>query len=450
MASTRRLLAAALAVTLLVVACGERDGPPTAVDDTEVEQDPTAEPGEDPTPPPVPREPDPAPGDPPPPPPAPAPDPTAERDELRAVWVHLFDGSLKTRTGIAHLVDELVAADATAVIAQVARRHDAYYRSEVLPATADPDLEPGLDVIDELTRAAQGAGLEVHAWVSVAPTWHAVYDALPAPPGWVPAEHGRRAPETDRWVSRTRDGEWTEYLDPALPEVRDHLAAIVTELATTTAVDGIHLDYVRYEHDRSGYHPAALARYRSETGATGTPAVDDPRWSQWRRDQTRGLLDHASAALDATGRDVELSAAVITWGAGPGEAGGFEATRTATEALQDWPAWVRDGALDTVLPMNYFRAHVPEQAAWFEDWLAFEAGLATDHPTRVVPGIGGWLNEPAGTLEQLGAAREAADGVALYSYQQPAEGSAIDPQTPGRRPFWRELAASDWGTEPRG
>ena len=451
MAGRHRIPVVALVVALVLAACGsDRDDPPPPVGDTEVEQDPTEAPAAAPDPPAAPREPEAEAPSPPPPTPAPEPALPAAPDGLRAVWVHLFDDSLKTRAGIGHLVDELVAADATAVIAQVARRHDAYYRSEVLPATADPDLEPGLDVLDELTRAAHAAGLEVHAWISVAPTWHAVYEDLPAPDGWIPAEHGRRAPEADRWVSRTRDGEWSEYLDPALPEVRDHLAAIVTELATTTAVDGIHLDYVRYEHQQSGYHPVALARYRSETGAAGTPAVDDPRWSQWRRDQTRELLDHARAALDATGRQVELSAAVITWGPGPSASGGFEATRTATEALQDWPAWVRDGALDLVLPMNYFRAHVPEQAGWFRDWLAFEGQLAAERPGRVVPGIGGWLNQPAGTLAQLGAALEAADGAALYSYQQPAEGSAVDPQAPGIRPFWRELAAGDWGTEPPG
>ncbi|TVR21024.1 MAG: hypothetical protein EA387_10580 [Nitriliruptor sp.] len=446
MASPRRLLATALALTLLVVACGgDRDVPVPPAEDTEVEQDPA----EAPVPAPAPGTPQPEESaEPPPPPaPAPAPEPPAEPGELRAVWVHLFDSSLKSRAGIGQLVDELVAADATAVIAQVARRHDAYYRSEVLPATADPDLEPGLDVLEELTRAAHAAGLEVHAWISVAPTWHAVYEDLPAPDGWVPAEHGRRAPEADRWVSRTRDGGWTEYLDPALPEVRDHLAAIVTELATTTDVDGIHLDYLRYENQHSGYHPAALSRYRSETGAAGTPAVDDPRWSQWRRDQTRGLLDHARAALDATGQQVELSAAVITWGPGPSASGGFDATRTATEALQDWSAWVRDGAVDIVLPMNYFRSHVPEQAGWFRDWLAFEGRLAAEHPTRVVPGIGGWLNQPAGTLAQLGAALEGADGAAIYSYQQPAEGAAVDPEAPGVRPFWHELATSNWGAD---
>ena len=361
----------------------------------------------------------------------------------RAVWVHLFDPSLKTRGGLELLVEELAHADATAVIAQAARRHDAYYRSRVLPPTADPDLEAGLDVLAELTGLAHEAGIEVHAWLSIAPTWHAAYEELPAPAGWVPAEHGRTAPEADRWVSRDVDGTWSEYLDPALPEVRAHLHAVVEELATNTEVDGVHLDYPRYASHREGYHPAAVERYRAETGAAGTPSPVDPAWSAWRRDQTRELVATARAAVDAAGRPVTLSAAVIAWGPGPGELGGFEPTRTWREALQDWPDWAQEGLVDAVLPMVYFRDHVPEQAAWFADWITFQQELTQVSDSLVIPGIAGWLNTPEAVLEQLSTAAAAADGVALYSYQQPTD--HLDAGgTDGVRPFWGELARTRW------
>lgn len=446
----RRL--SALTFTLLLVllaACGsgtatEGDpaAPPGADDPADSEPDPAPDPGPDPQDPiedPADDPPDAAPHDP----------PTDTRHVAagleRAVWVHLFDASLKSRPALERLVDELARADATAVIAQVARRHDAYYPSEVLPATADPDLEPGLDVVAELTRLAHAAGIEVHAWISIAPTWHAVYEDLPAPAGWLPAEHGRDAPVADRWVSRAVDGTWSEYLDPALPEVRAHVRAVVAELATGTEVDGIHLDYARYASDREGYHPRALERFRAETGATGTPAPDDPTWSAWRRAQTRALVTEARAAVDAADREVALSAAVIAWGAGPGELGGFDATRTAREALQDWPAWARDGLVDAVLPMVYFRDHVPEQAAWFQDWLAFQTSLAAQADAQVIPGIAGWLNTPDAVLHQLSAAAESGDGVALYSYQQPADHPDASNDLSGIRRFWFDLDRADWG-----
>ena len=359
---------------------------------------------------------------------------------MRGAWVHLFDDTLKTRDGIARVVEELAGAGADTVIAQVARRHDAYYASEVLPATADPDLAPGLDVLDELIRVAARHDIDVHAWVTVAPTWHAVYDDLPAPPGWLPAERGLPAEPSQRWVTRTADGTWSDYLDPALPAVRDHVAAVVAELAAVDGVAGVHLDYVRYASERHGYHPAALEAFRRETGATGTPAPDDPAWSAWRRDQTRALVVAARQAVEATDPDVLLSAAVIAWGAGPDGIDAFGETRAYREALQDWPDWARDDLLDAVLPMVYFRAHDPEQAEWFEQWIAFQRELAAQTSTRVVPGVGGWLNRPDATLAQVLASATVGDGALVYSYQQPTDD--------GSREVWDRLSARGWGATP--
>lgn len=368
----------------------------------------------------------------------PAPATPAIATPVRAVWVHLFDDTLKSRAGIEALVEELVEAEATLVIAQVVRRHDAYYRSQVLPRTVDPKLEEDLDVLEVLVPLARDHGIEVHAWVSMAPTWHRVYDELETPAGWLPAEHGRDAPEDRRWVTRTAEGEWSEYLDPALPQVRDHLAAIAVELAATTAVEGIHLDYVRYESAEHGYHPDAIARYLDEVDAETEPEPDDPEFLAWRRKQTHDVVAHVDAALAGVDRPVALSAAVTTWGPGPAgtDEGSFDATLPAVQALQDWPGWAREGLVDVLFPMNYFRGHVAEQARWFQQWLDLEAELATATDTLIVPGIGGWLNEPDAVLGQVGAATMSADGAAIYSFQQPTDDA--------KHELWRDLAETGW------
>ena len=356
---------------------------------------------------------------------------------FRAAWVHLFDDTLKTREGIEALVADLDAAGADAVIAQVARRHDAYYASEVLPPTPDRGLEPGLDVLATLLEVAGEAGLEVHAWISVMPSTHRVYDDLPAPEGWLAAEHGRGAPVADRWVTRTADGQWSDYLDPALPEVVEHVTAIVDDLARYDGLDGIHLDYVRYESARHGYHPEALRRFAAETGRSIPPDPGDRAWSDWRRAQTAGVMTAAREVLD--GRDVALSAATIAWGQGPGSGGdaAFAQTRTYRDALQDWPSWAREGLVDLVLPMTYFRAHDADQSRWFEQWLVYNRGLAAEGHAAVVPGVAGYLNAPAAGADQVGRTLRGTGSVAVYSYQQPtASGSAAA--------FWRDLAATGW------
>jgi uncharacterized lipoprotein YddW (UPF0748 family) len=367
----------------------------------------------------------------------------AYASRMRGAWVHLFDGTLKTSTNVRALVDELAAADANVVLAQVARRHDAYYVSDVLPRTPDPSVAPGFDVLAELIDAAHARGIEVHAWYGVAPTYHSVYDDLRSswPAGWMHTAHGVAAPVADRWVTRTAAGVWSDYLDPGVPEVQRHVAAVVGELARDYDVDGIHLDYVRYSSADVGYNPKALAAFRAERNRTDTPAPSDVEWTDWRRLQTQRIVRHAKNAIEATGKDIPLSAAVITWGDGPStpDRAGFRRTFSYTRVLQDWDAWVRHGYIDAVMPMNYYRAHDATQARQFASWLAYERALARDVAAQIVPGPAGYLNHPANVMTQTRTAM-AADGAMIYSYQQPT----LD----GSRAVWRQLAATRWGYAP--
>lgn len=366
----------------------------------------------------------------------------AYASRARAAWVHLFDGTLKTRTGIRTMVDQLAAADANVIYAQVIRRQDAYYLSSVLPRTPDPSVAAGFDVVAELIAAAHARGIEVHAWYAVAPTWHGAYADLTPPSGWMYTTHGPNAPVADRWVTRSASGTWSTYLDPGVPQVRAHVAAVVGELARNyPALDGIHLDYVRYDGRDQGYNPIALSRYRTETGATGTPTPGDAAWSSWRRLQTRRIVTQAKQAIANSGNVVPLSVAVISWGDGPTtpDRAGFRRTRAYTETFQDWDDWVRNGRLDAVVPMNYFRAADADQAAWFRRWITYERALAVASRTQVVPGPAGYLNSPAHTLTQVRSAMRV-DGASVYSYQQPT----LD----GSRGVWRTLAGTRWGYAP--
>jgi uncharacterized lipoprotein YddW (UPF0748 family) len=366
----------------------------------------------------------------------------AYHSRTRAAWVHLFDNRLKTRSGIQAVVNELATADADTVYAQVVRRHDSYYTSTVLPRTPDPAVAAGFDVLAELLTAAHARGIEVHAWFAVAPTWHAAYANLTPPPGWMYTTHGPNAPVAQRWVSRTSGGAWSDYLDPGVLQVQDHVAAVVGELARRyPALDGIHLDYTRYESRDHGYNPIALARFRTETGTTGTPSPTNATWTNWRREQTRRIVLRAGQAIAASGNDVTLSAAVISWGAGPAtpDRAGFTATAPYTQTLQDWDGWVRRGEIDAVVPMNYFRQHDAQQAAWFGRWIAYEDALAAVAGPQVIPGVAGYLNHPANVLRQVRSAMRV-DGATVYSFQQPTLDAS--------RGVWRDLASTRWGYHP--
>lgn len=358
--------------------------------------------------------------------------------ETRGVWVHLFDPTLKSREGIHRMLDNVEQAGGNLVIAQVARRQDAYYTSEVLPRTPDPQLEADLDLLATLVPAAHDRGLDVHAWVSVLPAYHSVYDRLTLPPEHVWRRHGPGSAES--WTTRDVSGAHGVYLDPGVPAVQAHVAAMMAEIAGRYDVDAVHLDYLRYEGSRWGYHPTSLARFRSATGVTGTPEPTDPAWGAWRRQQTRELARTVAAAVREADPAVGVSIAASTMGPGPDSAGGYTQTRTYREVFQDWPAWLAAGTIDAAYPMNYFREDDARERRWFDDWTTWQAGLDTGSGVLAV-GQGSWLNSLDGSLAQhrRGAARSA--GTVVYSYQQSSR-AGVGQQLLGRLAddLWAEPA----------
>jgi uncharacterized lipoprotein YddW (UPF0748 family) len=354
-----------------------------------------------------------------------APPPIAEPIELPStgVWVHLFDDTLKTPAGVEAMLDEVADAGIDAVFAQVARRHDAYYDSAYLPPTPDPALAPGFDVLQALTTGAHARGIQLHAWFVVAPGYHHQYGELTMPRGHVWLEHGPDS--ADPWMTVDSGGVTSrDYFDVGLPAVHDHVAAIIADIAGRYPIDGVHLDYVRYDGGRWGYHPDALEQFSLATGRQDHPSATDPHWVRWRQSRTADLAERARDTLNEVRPGALLSTAVIAGGPGPSSMpGGFADTRAASLMFQDWPMWLDEGLVDFVVAMAYTRQSNTEHAGWFREWVSFAGELSRRHPGRVGVGVGAYLNSVADGLTQVRLVRETTGFVAVYSYQQDSAGS---------------------------
>jgi uncharacterized lipoprotein YddW (UPF0748 family) len=350
---------------------------------------------------------------------APGPARTELPRPLLATWVHLFDDSLKTPAGVDQVLDDAAGAGLNAVFVQVVRRHDGYYDSRAVPRTPDPGLAGGFDVLDAVIRGGHRRGLQVHAWFNVAPALHHAYDRLTLPPGHLWLDHGPDSAES--WMTVDHGGRTSrEYLDVGVPGVQEHAVAVLTDIASRYPVDGVHVDYVRYDGPEWGYHPQALARFAEETGRTDRPAPGDGQWAAWRREQPTALVRALREALRRTRPEALLSVPVFGLGAGPASApGGFDGTWAHARLMQDWPRWVREGLVDLAIPMAYLREHDAEQRQWYREWTAFAGELDRAHPeVSVAMGLGAWLNDVPASLTQVDQALAATAGAVLFSYQQ--------------------------------
>ncbi|HEV7664643.1 MAG TPA: family 10 glycosylhydrolase [Chloroflexota bacterium] len=377
------------------------------------------------------------------------PQPTATSEpldppELRAVWVDAFHDGFKTAAQVDDLVDWARAANLNALFVQVRRRGDAYYLKSFEPRSEDPDLAPGFDALQYLIeRAHQGPHrLQVHAWLATLPIWHQ-RDTPPQAPNHAFNLRGLSAGSADTWLMYRDDGAaWAGngssgiyYLDPGNVDVQAYTTEVYLNVLRNYDVDGIHLDQVRYyEGDplRWGYNPASVARFNQRFSRDlGTqPAPRDPQWVAWRRDQVSSLVRRIYTEAKALKPRVAVTAAVIAWGNGPQSPDDWQRQAPYASVLQDWHAWLQEGIVDYLLPMDYYR-ETAQQGPWFDTWTQWQVS----HPgiRGVVLGLGSYLNTADGALAQLGRARALGGlGVALYSYAVPTrdleDASATDRQ----------------------
>nr|WP_254216952.1 family 10 glycosylhydrolase [Synechococcus sp. CCY 9618] len=243
-------------------------------------------------------------------------------------------------------VRQLAEAGFNTLYPNVWSRGATFHRSRWAPL--EPALErvnPSLDPICRLTRAAHRRGMQVIPWFEY---------GLMEP---ADAEVVRRHPE---WVLRRADGsalyamhganlktsplkDLRVWLNPAHPEVRARFIGLIDEIVQRCRVDGIQLDDHFAWPVELGYDPYTRALYKADTGREPPADFNDRFWMKWRRQQLTGLLRELRSTLKPLDRSRRT---VISLSPGP--------FRFAyNHWLQDWELWSLGELVDDLIVQNY-------------------------------------------------------------------------------------------------
>ncbi|HXY42397.1 MAG TPA: family 10 glycosylhydrolase, partial [Vicinamibacteria bacterium] len=321
---------------------------------------------------------------------APAPPPA----EVRGLWV--VRTALVSPPEVDRVVDDAAEAGFNALFVQVRGRGDAFYRSALVPRSPLLERQPReFDPLARLLARAHARRLSVHAWVNVL---LAAHFGQPLPPGHVLGRHpewamvpksaataalvagGVRRLQLIMDAGRAEGDVEGYYLSPSVAAVGVHLEAVVRELVGGYAVDGLHLDFVRYpgpayDHSASALHGFHAA---SRGDLLGAPARDPVAWDAYRREVLTRLVTRLADAGRATRPGLLVSAAVT-----PDEA------QAVHHKGQDWPRWLESRLVAVVCPMAY----TPEERT-FQQQLEVARARAGDGQ-RVWAGIGAYRLDPA-------------------------------------------------------
>jgi uncharacterized lipoprotein YddW (UPF0748 family) len=338
--------------------------------------------------------------------------------EMRGVWV-VRTGLLSPET-VDRVVDEAQAGGFNALFVQVRGRGDAFYESALVSRSLLLAPQPAaFDPFARLLERARARKLQVHAWINVLLTAHF---GQPLPPGhlleshpdWVMVPRGVSAaalsasgPRLLRLVFQGARAEAEAegyYLSPSAPGVALHLEKVVRELLGRYAVDGLHLDFIRYPGPDYDYSRAALEGFRRARGGgdlLGGPSRQPGAWDQYRRDTLSGLAARLVAAARGRRPGIVVSAALV-----PDEA------QAVYHRYQSWPAWMADGLLDAVAPMTY----TPDTRIFRQQVEQVRSRARRGQP--VWAGIGAYRLPLDSIVEKIRAARESgAAGVLLFSHE---------------------------------
>lgn len=320
-------------------------------------------------------------------------------EEFRATWVITWEhisGSSSAETNkarVRQILDNHQAANMNAVIWQVRQSGTAYFNSSYEPwgyyaGGSDPGYDPLAYVIEE----AHKRGMEVHAWFNV-------FQASSTVSGTPAAEH----PE---WICRDQSGiamTSSICLSPGLQAVRDYTVDVAMEVVNNYNVDGLHLDYVRwneYSNSKSSKQYAASNDpnrmldgiiteeqitdlemnksgrylYDVEHPYSGGVPAGFSNWEEWWRWSVTEFVRTLHDSIQTVKPWVRLSVAAL----GKYRWSGWQGYGTV---YQDAALWFNEGYIEQLTPMHYHWT----TGAGFLDMLAANDPESWDY--YIQPGI---------------------------------------------------------------
>ena len=320
-------------------------------------------------------------------------------NEFRGVWnrfgTGLYPGDWNRTCKV------LAASGFTDVIPFMLSPVEANYASRVLRPSET--MQSSGDQLQSCVDAAHRSGLKVHAWKIC---WRV--DSAPADVVKKLARQ-RRLQVSDR-------GDTLNWLCPSQPENLILEKDAVRELVKNYDVDGIHLDYIRYNDGHTCFCPVCRDAYARDTGRSVTPwPPPTDNWEKrkeyyrWRSGQITRFVRDVSVLAHEIRPGIKISAAV--YGKYPGCVEGVG---------QDWALWLKSGYVDFVCPMNY-----TANTSQFIDYVRNQMTLS-GATGKVYPGIGVTALEsrldPVQVVDQIAALRkEGAPGFTLFELNRVLE-----------------------------
>ena len=297
-------------------------------------------------------------------------------------------------------LDNLQQLGINTVFFQVKPDGTALWPSKILPwsdvLTGTIGADPGYDPLQFMLDEAHRRGMKVHAWFNPyrvstnisASTIGKLNRTSSLRPASVFVEHRD-------WI-RTAGNRFV--LDPGIPQVRDWITSIVSEVITRYPVDGVQFDdYFYAESADSRLNDQNTFRQYGQHFASK---------ADWRRNNTQLLIEQVSRTIRQQRPGVEFGISPAgVWRNRSFDPAGSDTRGAAAydESYADTRRWVQQGLLDYIAPQLYWP--FSRSAARYDVLANWWAEVVKPTHTRLYIGIALYKvgepskNEPNWTIE---------------------------------------------------
>ena len=270
------------------------------------------------------------------------------KHEFRGVWIATVanldwpksrgTNGPRQRAELDQILDALQRAGINAVLFQVRSESDAVYLSDLEPTsywlTGQQGTDPTYDPLSYLIQQAHKRGMEAHAWFNP-----------------YRADRGSGYEKDPTHVTQTHP-EWIldfgaiKILDPGLPEVRDHVTRVVTDVARRYDIDGVHFDDYFYP-----YPPNQISRQDVATFAAHNRGFGNIEG--WRRDNVNLLVAQVNDSLQAVRPDASFG--ISPFGIWKNNVpSGIQGLDAYNVIYADATAWLDAETVDYLTPQLYW------------------------------------------------------------------------------------------------
>ncbi|KAA2244984.1 family 10 glycosylhydrolase [Chitinophaga agrisoli] len=279
--------------------------------------------------------------------------------ELRAVWIATVENiDWPSRRGLSsaaqqeefiNILDRLQRNGMNAVVVQIRPAADAFYASAFEPWSAyltgvqGRAPMPYYDPLAFMIEEAHKRGMEFHAWFN---PYRAVFNVGRSS---ITGDHITRL--KPQWFVTYGD---TKYFDPGVPEARQYVTQVVTDVVKRYDIDAVHFDDYFYPYRIPNREFPDNSSYRLYGRGMGR--------EDWRRQNVDSIIHLVSVAIKATKPWVKFG--VSPFGVWRNRAQDPEGSYTHggqtnyDDLFADVLKWLRNGWIDYVAPQLYWeRGH---------------------------------------------------------------------------------------------